>query len=85
MSLFTSAAAARRMIPHILWQQLQLLGYERPAQATRGDTSTPSTRVPSRTKPGPLMFRQSNEAGLIGVLHFLFASIDPEHTKVNLM
>ena len=86
--MFASASAAKGAVPATLWQQLVLLGYTpdgAPANASgaggagrRASKSRPSSRA-----AGPDMFRQSNEVGLIEVLHFLFTTIDPEHAGVR--
>ena len=79
MSIFHSAAVAKRAVPHILWNQLQLLGF------STDDAQHPAThsrRGSSRNTIGPLMFRQSNELGLITVLHFLFCKIHPDNAVV---
>ena len=72
----------------MLWQQLVLLGYTPDGAPVNASGAGGAGRRASKSRPssraaGPDMFRQSNEVGLIEVLHFLFTTIDPEHAGVR--
>ena len=83
--LFTVPSDAKSVVPSTLWQQLLLLGFDPERDGNVSTTAAGRARSRSRMSsrgPGPDMFRQSNETGLIAVLHFLFSKLSPAYAEV---